>query len=94
MENQKQIFKIVLIFGLSCIISLLLYVIANKVMQNIVGIEANGYLSNSIQWFSRPIKDSVYAIANYIKGLIFSNETTYSSIVYGIIFLVFFVGGY
>lgn len=93
MENQKQIFKIFLIFGLSCIVSLFLYVIANKIIQSIVGIEASGYLSNSIQWFSRPIKESVYAIANYIKGLIFSNGTPYSSIVYGALFLVFFVGG-
>lgn len=93
MENQKQIFKMFFIFGLSCIISLILYVIANKVMQNIVGVEASGYLSNSIQWFSRPIKDSIYAIANYIKGLIFSNGTPYSSIVYGVVFLVFFAGG-
>lgn len=93
MENQKQIFKIILIFGLSCIVSLFLYVITNKIMQSIVGIEASGYLSNSIQWFSWPIKESVYAIANYIKGLIFSNGTPYSSIVYGALFLVFFVGG-
>lgn len=93
MENHRQIIKVFFIFGISCVISLFFYVITCKVMQNIVGVGASGYLSESIQWFSRPIKESIYAIIDYVKSLIFSNDTPYSSIVYGIMFVIFFLGG-
>lgn len=88
-EDNKKIFKQILIFGLVCLGGLIIYEAGNKITQGITGIEASGYLGTNIKWFSQPVKESVYAIYMYIRELIFSNDSPYSSVIYGILFILF-----
>lgn len=92
-ENRKVLF-LCLNFFCVFILGTGLYFCMSTILQKYYGITASSYLFENIKWMKRPVMDSLYCVIEYIKGLIFSSQNYYSSIVYGITFLLFFLEGF
>lgn len=89
--ENKRILMLCLSFFCIFILGIGLYFFVSAMVQKYYGITAASYLFENIKWMERPVMDSVYCVLGYIKGLVFSSQNYYSSIVYGIIFLLFFL---
>ena len=93
-KNNIQISKMFLAFCCTTLIGTGVYFVVNKAVQIAMKTGDNStYLRGQIQWFSRPFRESVYVIFEYIKNLIFSNNSVYSSFIYGFVFLIFIAIG-
>ena len=87
--SYKQIIILCLKFVITFLIGIGLYFCISITVQKIYDIEPVGYLFDNVMWTKRSIIDSVYQIMKYTKGLIFSSQNYYSSILYGIVWILF-----